>query len=64
MDIHQLAEFVQSNNIDLTIVGPEGPLTEGISDYFNELHLPIVGPTKSAARIEGAILTINLMLKK
>ena len=62
MDIPQLAEFVQSNNIDLTIVGPEGPLTEGISDYFNELHLPIVGPTKSAARIESSkAFSKNLM---
>ena len=49
-----LAEFVKSENIDLTFVGPEAPLTSGIVDLFEAKRLPIVGPTSAAARLEGS----------
>jgi phosphoribosylamine--glycine ligase len=39
---------------DLTVVGPEVPLVEGIVDSFREAGLPIVGPTREAARLEGS----------
>src|SRR5262249_54298993 len=48
-----LAEFVESQQIDLTFVGPEAPLVSGIVDQFNERGLRIVGPTAAAARLEG-----------
>lgn len=49
-----LADWAESNRIDLTVVGPELPLVEGIVDTFQERDLAILGPTKSAARIEGS----------
>jgi phosphoribosylamine--glycine ligase len=49
-----LAQFAESENIDLTFVGPEAPLVSGIVDLFTTRGLPIVGPTASAARFEGS----------
>jgi phosphoribosylamine---glycine ligase len=53
-DIAGLKTFVQSEKIDLTIVGPEAPLALGIVDEFRASKLKIFGPTKGAARIEGS----------
>jgi phosphoribosylamine---glycine ligase len=50
----QLAAFAQSEGIDLTFVGPEAPLAAGIVDLFEARGLPIVGPTRAAARLEGS----------
>lgn len=49
-----LAEFVKANRIALTVVGPEGPLVEGVSDYFAAQGLALFGPSKAAARLEGS----------
>jgi phosphoribosylamine---glycine ligase len=54
MDFAKLADFVQKNKIDLTIVGPEAPLVAGIVNFFNERNLPCFGPTKGAAQLEGS----------
>ena len=54
IDHSALAEFVESQNIDLTFVGPEAPLVSGIVDAFTERSLRIVGPTAAAARLEGS----------
>ena len=53
-DIAGLKTFVQSEKIDLTIVGPEAPLALGIVDEFRQSKLKIFGPTKGAARIEAS----------
>src|SRR5215207_2585956 len=53
-DIAALAEFVESQQVDLTFVGPEAPLVAGIVDQFNQRGLRIVGPTAGAARLEGS----------
>jgi phosphoribosylamine--glycine ligase len=53
-DIDGLVDFAQRDDIDLTIVGPEQPLVEGIVDAFQEAGLPVVGPTADAARLEGS----------
>ena len=49
-----LAQFAESESIDLTFVGPEAPLTSGIVDAFESRGLPIVGPSSAAARLEGS----------
>jgi phosphoribosylamine---glycine ligase len=49
-----LAAFAESQNIDLTFVGPEAPLAGGIVDLFNERGLRIVGPTAAASQLEGS----------
>jgi phosphoribosylamine--glycine ligase len=51
-DLNRLLDFAKSKTIDLTVVGPEGPLTMGIADRFREAGLRIVGPSKGAAEIE------------
>jgi len=53
-DFHGLVASVQKYQIDLTVVGPENPLFDGIVDYFQEHRLPIIGPNQAAARIEGS----------
>ncbi|OGF67357.1 MAG: phosphoribosylamine--glycine ligase [Candidatus Fischerbacteria bacterium RBG_13_37_8] len=51
-NIIELADFAQSLSMDLTIVGPELPLSLGIVDEFQKRGLPIFGPTQTAAQIE------------
>ena len=53
-DIDSLLAFAREKEIDLTVVGPEGPLAAGIGDRFREEGLRIFGPTKSASRIESS----------
>jgi phosphoribosylamine---glycine ligase len=53
-DIAGLKTFVQSEKIDLTVVGPEAPLALGIVDEFRTSGLKIFGPPKGAARIEAS----------
>jgi len=53
-DNDALASFAEEAKIDLTMVGPEGPLAAGIVDYFRNRGLRIVGPTQAAARLESS----------
>tara|TARA_R110000868_G_scaffold378658_7_gene644224 strand:- start:22757 stop:24061 length:1305 start_codon:yes stop_codon:yes gene_type:complete len=47
-------EFIQSNKINLTVVGPEQPLVEGISDFLESKNHAVFGPKKQAAMLEGS----------
>ena len=53
-DFLALADFAESNNVGLTIVGPEQPLVDGIVDYFQTRGLAIFGPSSGAAQLEGS----------
>ncbi|WP_263835392.1 phosphoribosylamine--glycine ligase [Salinibacter sp.] len=53
-DLDGLVDFAETEAIDLTLVGPERPLVTGIVDRFEAAGLPIVGPTKTAAQLEGS----------
>ena len=53
-DIEALLDFATAEQIDLTVVGPEVPLTLGIVDRFQAFGLEIFGPNQAAARIEGS----------
>ena len=53
-DFDKLADWAETKNIDLTVVGPEVPLAAGIVDKFRERGLKAFGPNKKAARIEGS----------
>ena len=53
-DFAALADFAQSNNVSLTIIGPEQPLVDGVVDYFTERGLRCFGPSKGAAQLEGS----------
>lgn len=53
-DVEGLAQVAMNESVDLTIVGPEVPLAAGLVDRFDELSLPVFGPTKASARIESS----------
>ena len=53
-DITALVSFAKEKAIELTIVGPEAPLVIGVVDAFRDAGLPIFGPTKAAAQLEGS----------
>jgi phosphoribosylamine--glycine ligase len=63
-DIARLADFAAKNSVDLTVVGPELPLTLGIVDEFEKRSLNILGPTKLAAEIEGSKVFAKEFMKK
>ena len=53
-DIDNLYKFAKENKIDLTIVGPEVPLVDGIVDKFEKENLRIFGPNKKCSMLEGS----------
>ena len=53
-DVNALAEIAARLKPDLTIVGPEQPLVLGIADEFSKRGLPIIGPSRDAAQLEGS----------
>lgn len=53
-EIHKLADFAAGLRIDLTVIGPELPLSLGVVDEFRRRGLPIFGPTQAAAELEGS----------
>ncbi len=63
-DIEALAEFAESKDIDLTVVGPENVLAKGIVDLFEKRGLRIFGPTKAAARLESSKAFAKNLMKK
>jgi phosphoribosylamine--glycine ligase len=63
-DLNRLLEFALREKIDLTVVGPEDPLTRGIVDLFESKDLLIFGATKKAAEIEGSKAFAKEMMKK
>ncbi|MGJ0309601.1 phosphoribosylamine--glycine ligase [Aliarcobacter cryaerophilus] len=64
IDYEKLAIFAKENSIDLTIVGPEGPLVDGVVDIFKKYELTIFGPSKEAAQLEGSKAYMKNILKK
>jgi phosphoribosylamine--glycine ligase len=52
-DQKALIRFAQTNQIAMTVVGPEGPLADGIVDQFEHNGLMIIGPSSAAARLES-----------
>jgi phosphoribosylamine--glycine ligase len=53
-DFEGLAKLVTDRGVDLTVIGPEAPLVDGIVDYFNERDLQCFGPVAAAAQLEGS----------
>lgn len=63
-DIIELADFAEKLKIDLTIIGPELPLTLGIVDEFQKRGLTIFGPTRLAAELEGSKVFSKEFMRK
>jgi len=64
LDFEKISDFVLKNNIDLTIVGPELPLSEGIVDYFENKKLKVFGPDKRAAQLESSKVFAKTFMNK
>jgi phosphoribosylamine--glycine ligase len=63
-DMNGLLEFALAQRIDLTVVGPEVPLTLGIVDLFSQKGFPIFGPSEKAAMLEGSkVFAKELMVR-
>jgi len=54
LEFEKLANFAESEGIELSIVGPEAPLVDGVVDYFEARGLKCFGPSKGAAQLEGS----------
>ena len=63
-DIEKLAAFAEKNRVDLTVVGPELPLTLGIAELFQQRGLKIFAPGREAARLEGSKAFAKEMLRE
>ncbi len=64
IDIKSLAKFVQEKGIEMVVVGPETPLSDGIVDHFQKIGIPIFGPTKAAAEIEASKVFAKELMQK
>jgi phosphoribosylamine--glycine ligase len=53
-DVQGIVEFAERESIDLTVVGPEAPLVAGMADEMHARGMPVFGPNRDAARIEGS----------
>jgi phosphoribosylamine---glycine ligase len=63
-DISRLVNFAHEKNIDLVVVGPEAPLSDGIINRFQEIGIPAFGPTKLAAEIEASKVFSKYLMQK
>ncbi|MFG0295605.1 MAG: phosphoribosylamine--glycine ligase, partial [Maioricimonas sp. JB045] len=62
-DIDRLVKFATSEQIDLTVVGPEVPLVAGVVDAFRKARLRVFGPDKAAAQLEGSKVFAKKIMK-
>ncbi|BDZ45251.1 hypothetical protein GCM10025866_11600 [Naasia aerilata] len=53
-DPEAVAEWVQANPVDLVVIGPEAPLIAGVADALRERGIPVFGPGRAAAQLEGS----------
>jgi len=63
-DFEGILEFINENKVDLTVVGPEKPLVNGIVDFLEEKGHKVFGPSKKAARLEGSKKFAKEFMKK
>ncbi|HEU0014998.1 MAG TPA: phosphoribosylamine--glycine ligase [Longimicrobium sp.] len=63
-EIQALAGWAELNRVDLTVVGPEAPLAEGIADHFASHGLCVFGPTRAAAQIEASKAFAKALMRK
>jgi phosphoribosylamine--glycine ligase len=63
-DVAGLAALAEKLKADLTVVGPEAPLVAGVADEFARRGLPVVGPSKAAAQLEGSKVFAKEFMKR
>ena len=59
-----LINFLKDNQVDLVVVGPEAPLVAGLADILNKAEIPVFGPSKAAAQLEGSKVFAKDLMKK
>ena len=59
-----LISFLKDNQVDLVVVGPEAPLVAGLADVLNKVGIPVFGPSKDAAQLEGSKVFAKTLMKK
>jgi len=59
-----LISFLKDNHVDLVVVGPEAPLVAGLADTLNTAGIPVFGPSKAAAQLEGSKVFAKDLMKK
>ena len=59
-----LISFLKDNQVDLVVVGPEDPLVAGLADVLNKTGIPVFGPSKAAAQLEGSKVFAKDLMKK
>ena len=63
-DFEKIYKFLNLNNINLVIVGPEEPLVNGIVDYLEQKNIKVFGPNKIASKLEGSKIFTKKLCKK
>lgn len=63
-EFDRLVQFAQDESIDLVVIGPDDPLAAGIVDAFEAARIPVYGPRKNAAEIEGSKIFMKNLLRK
>ena len=63
-DLDGLLAIAKTHSIDLTMVGPEQPLVNGLVDYLNEKKVRVFGPDKFASQLEGSKTFMKNLCKK
>ena len=53
-NFEEIYKIIKKNNVDIVIVGPEQPLTDGIVDYLKGRSIRVLGPSKFASQLEGS----------
>jgi phosphoribosylamine--glycine ligase len=64
LEFGRLVKFAKDAAIDLVVVGPDDPLAAGIVDEFEAAEIPVYGPRKNAAEIEGSKIFMKDLLRK
>lgn len=64
LDHSNIVTFCKESLIDLVVIGPEGPLTDGMVDLLNAHNINAFGPTKEAARLEGSKIFSKTFMKE
>lgn len=62
-DFKAIRTFIESNDINLTVVGPERPLVDGLTDYLESKGHKVFGPSQKAAQLEGSKKFANEFMK-
>lgn len=63
-DLDAITDYAQKEGIDMLVVGPEVPLTEGLADLAQSKGLAVFGPNKAAAQMEGSKVFAKNLMKK